>query len=328
MRQQHPRKSVTASAPAKVNLILKCGLPEEETGYHHLFTVFHSLNLRETVRFIPRADRGFTISDRYLGESGQELPIPSTLKEMPPEKHLALRAAQILFDKFDLPGGGQIEVSKRVPVAGGMAGGSADAAASLVAVNTAYDLGLSPKELAVIGRELGADVPACLLGEVTVGTGRGDRLHTLSKMPSRIWVMGINQKGLATPQVFKQADKNPENLSIRLPQDLTEKEKQVLAGENWEEFLALLVNDLQAPALVLRPDLISPLQAVNALYTQNGQRLTQAIISGSGPTIAAPARNLDQAKVIAQTLLSCEGIERTLILDGPSEPAKIEEVEE
>ncbi|OKL46332.1 hypothetical protein BSR28_07285 [Boudabousia liubingyangii] len=316
----------TASAPAKVNLLLRCGQPDEK-GYHQLFTVFHSLNLRETVSLTPREDGKITVTNQPADLSQSAITCPPELDELPAEKHLAVRAVKLIQDTYGIKTGADLVVTKAVPVAGGMAGGSADAAAALWAAKHAFGLSVPKVELLPLARQLGADVPACLLGEILLGTGYGDHLKLLGPVPQRYWVMATNQTGLSTPLVFQQADRHPEQLAAELPTEISEAELKLLQGtdssDTWTDFLELLENDLTLPALELRPDLAAPLAGVNALKDVDQQPLTRAILSGSGPTLAAPALDLPSAQKIAQTFQTYPGIERCYILQGPVPGAQL-----
>ena len=156
--------------PAKVNLALNVGATDNE-GYHALGTLFQAVSLFDDLVARPAEAGVFRVSFRGEGASG--LPTDDT--------NLVVRAARLLAETCGTGNlGAEIRVHKRIPVAGGMAGGSADAAATLIACNQLWDLGLGADQLQAIGRSLGADVPACLVGGIALGTGRGDRMRVLA----------------------------------------------------------------------------------------------------------------------------------------------------
>ena len=172
-------REVRASAPGKVNLTLRVGAPTPD-GYHPLVTVFEALSLRETVTVRTSKTPGVRVETvAYLSDGSVDEATTRAMADVDPATHLAVRAARVL-QRLAAAGpwastaaGLSIRVDKRVPVAGGMAGGSADAAAALVACNELWELGLGSEQLQAIGRSLGADVPACLVGGIALGTGRG-----------------------------------------------------------------------------------------------------------------------------------------------------------
>ncbi len=209
-------REVRASAPGKVNLTLRVGAPTPD-GYHPLVTVFEALNLRETVTVRTSKAPGVRVETiAYLPDGSVDEATTRAMADVDPQTHLAVRAARVL-QRLAAAGpwastaaGLSIRVDKRVPVAGGMAGGSADAAAALVACNELWELGLGADQLETIGRTLGADVPACLAGGIALGTGRGDHMSVLregEEEGQHYWVMLLSHEGLSTPSVFREFDR-------------------------------------------------------------------------------------------------------------------------
>ena len=209
-------REVRASAPGKVNLTLRVGAPTPD-GYHPLVTVFEALNLRETVTVRTSKTPGVRVETvAYLPDGSVDEVTTRAMADVDPATHLAVRAARVL-QRLAAAGpwastaaGLSIRVDKRVPVAGGMAGGSADAAAALVACNELWELGLGSEQLQAIGRSLGADVPACLAGGIALGTGRGDHMSVLREGDEEghhHWVMLLSREGLSTPEVFREFDR-------------------------------------------------------------------------------------------------------------------------
>ena len=324
-------REVRASAPGKVNLTLRVGAPTPD-GYHPLVTVFEALNLRETVTVRTSKTPGVRVETiAYLPDGSVDEVTTRAMADVDPATHLAVRAARVL-QRLAAAGpwastaaGLSIRVDKRVPVAGGMAGGSADAAAALVACNELWDLGLGDEQLHAIGRSLGADVPACLAGGIALGTGRGDHMSVLREGDEagaeyqHHWVMLLAHEGLSTPSVFREFDRVDAAGAPALAEP-TPEEVAALCGEP-EELSHCLVNDLQAPALRLRPELAETIAAA----TDAGA--LAVTLSGSGPTVAALARDAEHARTLAATLSDAPTVARAIPTHGPACGARIESTE-
>ena len=321
-------REVTASAPGKVNLVLRAGAPTAD-GYHPLATVFEALDLRETVTVRTTRTPGTTVETvAHLPGGGIDRATTELMRAVPARSHLAVRAARAM-QRLAAAGpwastaaGLAIRVDKRVPVAGGMAGGSADAAAALVACNELWGLGLGPDRLERIGRALGADVPACLTGGIALGTGRGDRMAPLECPGTRHhWVIALAHEGLSTADVFAVFDRAAQGAAAQgAPAVPTDEELADLTGP---ARLAgpRLVNDLTAAALSLRPELGGTLNAARAAGA------LAAIVSGSGPTVAALASSPDQADEIAERLAAAPAVARVLTATGPAPGARVDRQE-
>ena len=324
-------REVRASAPGKVNLTLRVGAPTPD-GYHPLVTVFETLNLRETVTVRTSKAPGVRVETiAYLPDGSVDEVTTRAMADVDPATHLAVRAARIL-QRLAAAGpwastaaGLSIRVDKRVPVAGGMAGGSADAAAALVACNELWDLGLGDEQLHAIGRSLGADVPACLAGGIALGTGRGDHMSVLREGDEagaeyqHHWVMLLAHEGLSTPSVFREFDRVDAAGAPALAEP-TPEEVAALCGES-EELRHCLVNDLQAPTLRLRPELA---ETIGAARDEGALAVT---LSGSGPTVAALARDAEHAQALAATLSDAPTVARAIPTHGPACGARIESTE-
>lgn len=316
-------REVTASAPGKVNLVLRAGAPTAD-GYHPLATVFEALDLRETVTVRTTRTPGTTVETvAHLPGGGIDRATTELMRAVPARSHLAVRAARAM-QRLAAAGpwastaaGLAIRVDKTVPVAGGMAGGSADAAATLVACNELWGLGLGPDRLERIGRALGADVPACLTGGIALGTGRGDHMAPLECPGTRHhWVIALAHEGLSTADVFAEFDRAAQGA----PAAPTDEELADLTGP---ARLAgpRLVNDLTAAALSLRPELGGTLNAARAAGA------LAAIVSGSGPTVAALASSPDHADEIAERLAAAPAVARVLTATGPAPGARVDRQE-
>ncbi|WP_158027156.1 4-(cytidine 5'-diphospho)-2-C-methyl-D-erythritol kinase [Gleimia coleocanis] len=270
-----------------------------------------------------------------LGEAEANRIAEAALADVEVATHLAFKAASLLVElageRGCLPNGYYLDLTviKRIPIAGGMAGGSADAAATLVAVNELLGLDLDSSALEVLGRRLGADVPACLTGGVSLGLGYGDHMTRLDKDISnelagtRHWVMLMSATGLSTPAVFTAFDTSDRGRSeIPLP---TQTHDILEADENLKtalgtaaEIAEILENDLQATAFTLRLDLAETYRAAKETDALN------VVLSGSGPTIAMLAQTQAHATALAKKMQNHPNVVATLITSGPGLPAGVE----
>lgn len=294
---------VVARAPSKVNLHLGVGDLRPD-GFHDLTTVFQALSLADDVELAPSA----SLAVRVTGEGAAEVPTDRTnlvWKAAVRLAHLAGRAPLV-----------EIAIAKGIPVAGGMAGGSADAAAALVGLNELWDLGLGREELSAIAAELGSDVPFSLHGGTALGTGRGERLLPVLSRNTFHWVLALAKDGLSTPAVFRELDRlRAEGDPPRLgnPQKLM----QALASGDPRVLAPLLGNDLQAAALSLKPELRRTLRAGVSAGALAG------LVSGSGPTCAFLCEN-EQAAVAVAAELAGAGVSRSVrTASGPVPGARV-----
>ncbi|MCD4557243.1 4-(cytidine 5'-diphospho)-2-C-methyl-D-erythritol kinase [Schaalia sp. lx-100] len=318
-------REVIASAPSKVNVCLYVGAPEPD-GYHPLVTVFEALNLREKVTVRTSRTPGIHVrTTAYFPDGSIDHPTTRIFTEMDPRTHLAWRAAK-LMQKLAMAtpwaqtaAGVSIQVDKYVPVAGGMAGGSADAAATLIACQKLWDLPLQEKQLHAIARSLGADVPACLVGGLSLGTGRGDHMHVLSNhVPARHWVLALSDRGLSTPEVFRELDAGGGPLGKWQPLPAKDPEHYMFFADESEKIAPHIHNDLSEAACRLRPELTETMRSAR----QAGA--LAAFLSGSGPTIAALARDEEHALQIARTWEESPYVQRTICAHGPAQGARLE----
>jgi 4-diphosphocytidyl-2-C-methyl-D-erythritol kinase len=300
---------VTVRVPAKVNLQLSVGPPRAD-GYHDLVTVFHAVSLYDEVTVRP-ADR---TSVQVTGDDVAGVPAGRA--------NLAVRAARALatvgLRRRGRPAV-QIEIRKRIPVAAGLAGGSADAAATLVACNELWRAGLSPAELREVAAKVGSDVPFALLGGTAIGQGRGEQLTVALAAGSYHWVLAFASGGLSTPEVYAACDR------LRVARAASDGEgpglstplMAALRSGDPAEVGPLLSNDLQPAAVSLRPDLRRTLNA----GTEHGA--LGAIISGSGPTCAFLAANAAQARDLAVALTGAGVCRSVLRVKGPAPGASV-----
>ncbi|MDV3129030.1 4-(cytidine 5'-diphospho)-2-C-methyl-D-erythritol kinase [Mycobacterium sp. 21AC1] len=301
-----PTGSVTVRVPGKVNLYLGVGDVRDD-GYHDLTTVFHAVSLQDEVT-VRNAD---VLSLTMSGEGVESLPTD--------ERNLAWRAAGLLADHVGRAPDVAISIEKAIPVAGGMAGGSADAAAVLVAMNTLWELGVPRRDLHALAARLGSDVPFALHGGTALGTGRGEELATVLARNMFHWVLAFAGRGLSTPKVFGELDRlrADTNRDERPRADDPEQVLAALASGNPAELAPLLDNELQPAALSLYPDLRRTLRAGVEAGALAG------IVSGSGPTCAFLCASATSAVDVGAEL-SGAGVCRTVrVASGPVPGARV-----
>jgi 4-diphosphocytidyl-2-C-methyl-D-erythritol kinase len=304
--------SVTVRVPAKINLQLAVG-PLRPDGYHDLVTVFHAVSLFDDVTVSAAA----ADSVRVTGEGASLVPES--------DDNLALRAVRALRQAIAPRASGAlggpsavaVTIVKRIPVAGGMAGGSADAAAALVACNELWAAGLTQQELCTVAGEVGSDVAFPVLGGTAVGRGRGEQLAPALASPVDFhWVLAFADGHLSTPKVFRRLDKQRAAQEVGEP-ELSNELMAALRTGDVEDLGAALSNDLQEPALTLFPALRRTLDA----GLESGAR--GALVSGSGPTCYFLARDAAHATDLA-VALSRAGVCRSVATaTGPAAGASV-----
>jgi 4-diphosphocytidyl-2-C-methyl-D-erythritol kinase len=295
--------SVTVRVPAKINLQLAVGPPRPD-GYHGLVTVFHAVSLFDDVTVATAEADSVTVTGEGAGlvpENGDNLALRAVRAL---RQAMARRAAgppgslgaSGAVDALGGAGGVAVTIAKRIPVAGGMAGGSADAAAALVACNELWGAGLSQQELCAVAGEVGSDAAFPLLGGTAVGRGRGEQLAPALVSPGDFhWVLAFADGHLSTPAVFRALDKQRAGHEVPEPELSNELMAALRAGDV-ENLGATLSNDLQEPALTLFPALRKTLDA----GLEAGAR--GALVSGSGPTCYFLARDPAHATDLAVAL--------------------------
>lgn len=296
-------RPVTVRAPGKVNLYLAVG-ERHSDGYHRLTTVFQALSLTDDVVVTP-AD-ALTVSVR--GEGAASVPLD--------HRNLVWQAAVLLAAHVGRSPDVAISLAKGIPVAGGMAGGSADAAATLVALCSLWRVELSREELAGMGAKLGSDVPFALHGGTAMGTGRGDQLLPVLARSTFHWVLALAADGLRTPDVYAELDRLRAVGQPPAAGDVQPLMRALAAGDP-VALGPLLSSDLQAAALSLRPVLRRTLRAGSAAGALAG------IVSGSGPTCAFLCADADAALRISAELAGA-GVCRTVrVASGPAAGARV-----
>jgi len=287
-------RQAVATACGKINLFFQVG-SLGSSGYHEVASVYQAVDLRETVRASVAPNWRVTVAGDLTASQLAAVPGDAS--------NLVVRAARALADAGGLadPAPLHFEIAKRVPVAGGMGGGSADAAAALLAAAEAWQLNLPAAQLVTVAAKLGADVPFALLGGAAIGTGSGETLRSIAAAALN-WVLIIDEDGLSTPAVYRELDSmraasglDPSDLPApAVPQALL----TALANADLEAVAAGMGNDLQPAALQLMPELASRI----ALAEAHGA--LRAMVSGSGPTIAALVASPEAAVQLAAKLQS------------------------
>ncbi|MFF9626895.1 4-(cytidine 5'-diphospho)-2-C-methyl-D-erythritol kinase [Streptomyces griseosporeus] len=274
--------SVTVRVPAKVNVQLAVGAARPD-GFHDLANVFLAVGLYDEVTATPAEELRITCA----GPDADRVPLDRT--------NLAARAALALAERYGREPAVHLHIAKDIPVAGGMAGGSADGAGALLACDALWGTHASRAELLDICAELGSDVPFSLVGGAALGTGRGERLTPLEVGGTFHWVFAMAGRGLSTPAVFREFDRLAEGREIPEPV-ASEDVLEALAKGDADALAAAVTNDLEPAALSLYPELADTLAAGRAAGA------LAALVSGSGPTTAFLVRDGASADVVAEAL--------------------------
>jgi 4-diphosphocytidyl-2-C-methyl-D-erythritol kinase len=303
-------RSITVRAPAKINLHLGVGAPRED-GMHPLLTVYQAIGLYDdlTVRDAANWRLAVTVADYVAIDS------------VPQHGHnIVDRAADLLAAHHGIERCGDVLIDKSIPVAGGMAGGSADAAAALVVLDRLWGVNTSDEDLLAIAAELGSDVPFALVGGTALGTGRGELVDPVPDENTWWWVLRLTPVGLSTPEVYRHFDRLfPDAPPTPPPADTL---LAALAAHDPQALAASLHNDLQAPAFDLRPDLEKQISFGEAEGALRG------LVSGSGPTCVYLCESGDHARAVAGALVASAGDAAppvVLVANGPVAGAHVVE---
>lgn len=274
--------AVHARAPGKINVFLKVGALLDD-GYHDVAIAYQAVSLYEDVRATAADDFSVELSGTV------------DLSRVPTDaSNIAIKAARLLARTTGYRGGVHLHIDKHVPVTGGMGGGSADAAATLLACDTLWDTQLPRERMLELAGQLGADVPFALTGGTAIGTGRGDQLSPALAKGQFQWVLALADYGLSTPAVYQELDRHRDRhaqdiFPASVAPTVDTNVLQALRAGDPHMLADTLYNDLQAPALHLQPRLTDVLE----LGERNGA--LAGVISGSGPTVAFLAADLDGA---------------------------------
>jgi 4-diphosphocytidyl-2-C-methyl-D-erythritol kinase len=293
------RREVRVTVPAKVNLHLGVGALRPD-GFHELVTVFHAVDLVDTVTVRPAEQVTLTVT----GEGAEELPADAT--------NLAWRAAELYRAERGGPAVA-IDLVKAIPVAGGMAGGSADAAAVLIACAA---LAEDTASLDPLAAELGSDVVFPLHGGTALGTGRGERVEPLPHPGTLHWVFALADHGISAGAAYGELDRLRAAGAVPAGAEPPEKLLRALASGDAFTIAAALHNDLEPAALSLHPELANTLAAGRSAGALAG------IVSGSGPTCAFLCANAAAAAAVAAALDTADVCRATRIARGPAVGAR------
>ena len=289
--------------PGKINLQLSVG-PLQKDGYHELATVFQSVSLYDELTLT------VLDSDEIVIDSDGKSGIPDG------KENLAFRAAELMRRSFEIESGIAIKIKKEIPIAGGMAGGSANAGATIVGIDSLFGLGLNRNEMEKLGSEIGADVPFTISGGTAIGTGRGDRITPVLSRGVYHWVLALSSSGLSTPAVYNECDRLREGMDIAAPH-VSDELLQSLTHGDAKSLGKKLVNDLQPAACSLKPALRLILD-VGIDYGALG-----GIVSGSGPTVAFLAENEEHALDLVVALTSSGVVGNVVRAQGPVPGARV-----
>jgi len=297
--------SVTVRVPAKVNLHLGVG-PRRADGKHQLHTIYQAVSLYDEVTLAPTRDGRLTVD--LVGEHVDGVPTG--------DDNLAVQAVRAVASLAGVEPAVGVTVRKGIPVGGGLAGGSADAAAALVAADALWKCDFERPVLEQLAAGLGSDVAFLLHGGTALGTGHGEIVSPVLSRGEWHWVLAVAETGLLTPSVYAELDR------LRGDDGETDEERAegVLAALRSADVVALgraLYNDLQSPALQLRPNLARVLDVGRELGAVGG------IVSGSGPTVALLASSAGESIRIASALAGygvCRTVRRAT---GPVAGAKV-----
>jgi 4-diphosphocytidyl-2-C-methyl-D-erythritol kinase len=276
---------------AKINLFLSVR-PRRADGYHDIDTIFHAIDLSDDMELRPRLDTEIDV--RMASGTGVQGGMPVR------EDNLVFRAAMLLARHAGVEAGARIDVTKRVPIGAGLAGGSANAAGALIGLNELWAAGLKPRDLQNLAQELGSDVPYCLVGGTARGTGRGEVLFPLTVRAELWFVLGLSRESLATTDVYRTWDELPPG-----PETTGASMVEALETGTAKKVGLLLHNDLEAAAFRIRPELVQKKE----LLLRAGA--LGACLSGSGPTLVGLAGDERHAREIAARVAS--GFDRAAV---------------
>jgi 4-diphosphocytidyl-2-C-methyl-D-erythritol kinase len=296
---------VKVRVPAKINLHLGIG-PLRSDGYHEVTTVYHAIAVFDEITARPADTLALTMD----GEGAGELALD--------ESNLMIRAVHALALATGRAPHARLHLRKQIPLAAGLAGGSADAAATLVACDALWGTGFSREDLAAVAASLGSDVPFLVLGGTALGTGRGDQVSpVLAPGHAWHWVVALADGGLATPDVYRELDRLRDAGQAPKAAGSTDEILAALRQRDATVLAASLVNDLEPAALSLRPSLRSTLDAGLAAGSLAG------IVSGSGPTCVFLCRDAATAESVATKLNGSGACRAVRTANGPVPGARL-----
>ena len=293
---------VVVRVPGKVNLYLGVG-PREFTGYHELATVFQAVSIFDEITVTPSDSLKITGSGKF----GKLVPTDET--------NLAWKAAQLVAKACGEEPNVMINIDKSIPVAAGMAGGSADAAGTLLACDAYFGAGIPRDELDAMAAMLGSDVPFILHGGCALGSGRGDVLSPVITRGTFHWVFATFTEGLSTAMIYERTDEI-RGMEFNKAPDVPNELLAALAQGNPTELGKCLHNDLQEAAIASRSGLKDVLE-----YGRDLGALGE-LVSGSGPTCAFLARDDASAIDLVVGLKSSGLVDDAVHAHGPVHGAR------
>jgi len=290
---------LTVRSAAKINLLLGVGAPRPD-GFHTLVTVYQAISLYDDLAVAP-ADRLTVATEVAPYIDASHLPEPG--------HNIVDRAAAALAHHHGRPVTAHVRVDKSIPIAGGLAGGSADGAAALLALDRLHGLGTTDDDLLVLAAGLGSDVPFALVGGSALGEGHGEIVTPLDDRGSWWWVVMPSEEGMSTPAVYRHHDElRPDAPELPAPADAV---AEALADGDVHRLAAALHNDLEQAACDLRPDLARLIvEGVDA-------GALRGLVSGSGPTCVFLCESGDHARAVAGVLTASDDRRVVLVAHGP-----------
>lgn len=285
-------RPVVVRAPGKVNLALQVS-PLGDDGYHRVLSVFQAVSLVEEVEASPAEGLSLTVT----GPQADLVPTDDT--------NIAWRAARLVAERAGVDPDVHLHLRKGVPVAGGMAGGSADGAAALVACDALWGTGLSRDELHELAGELGSDVPFALLGHTAVGTGRGHLVTPAMTRGEFCWAFGLRHAGMSTGAVYSTFDdlQRAGTITDSFDEEPATAMMHALRAGDAHALGACLRNDLEPASLEITPELGETMEVARAAGALG------VVVSGSGPTVAALARSRQHALAIAAAMTAADVVD-------------------
>lgn len=268
---------ISINAMAKINLGLDV-LRRRENGYHDVKMIMQTVNIYDTLDFVKLPESGIVVKTDTM-----ELPTD--------ENNLIYKAAKLLFDKCEVKQGVEITLTKRIPIAAGMAGGSTDAAAALVGINTLFDLNLSMEELKEIGVKIGADVPYCIEGGTALSEGIGEVLTKLPDAPDCFVVVAKPEISVSTKYVYENLHANELKYHPDIDGMVEAIRKKDLDGvcRRMENVLET-VTETKYPVISELKKILKDAGAENSL------------MSGSGPTVFAIFKEEEKASMALEAV--------------------------
>ncbi len=284
---------IRLKALAKINLGLDV-LRRKEDGYHEVKMIMQTINLHDSI-YMKKIEE-------------KEIRIRTNLYYLPNnENNLAYKAAKILMDEFDLPGGISIHLKKVIPVAAGMAGGSSDGAAVLFGMNKMYGLKLSMQELMYRGVKLGADVPYCIMRGTALAEGIGEKLTALPAMPKCHILIAKPPINVSTKFVYENLHANDLKPEDHPPVDV---QLAALEEGNLEKLVAHMGNVLERVTVPEYP----VINEIKQKMMDHGA--LGAMMSGSGPTVFGIFTSYAKAKEAYQDI-ERSGLSKQIYLTTP-----------